>query len=103
MASSKDCHLFGLDFLGNIDVGLHGLVVFVAGPFHDYLGRNAAGQGEADEGAAAGMSTHQIVLGFCSLFPLATDVCFAGAFRVREGLFAKLATNLYLCFDFVRL
>ena len=27
----------------------------MAGPFHDHLGRDAAGEGEADEGASAGM------------------------------------------------
>ena len=28
-------HRFGLDVICHVDVGLHGLVVAVAGPFHD--------------------------------------------------------------------
>ena len=48
------CHSVGLGAGGDVDVGFHRLVVGVAGPFHDYLGRDAAGEGEADEGASAG-------------------------------------------------
>ena len=48
------CHSVGLGAGGDVDVGFHGFVVGVAGPFHDYLGRDAAGDGEADEGAPAG-------------------------------------------------
>lgn len=31
----------------------------MSGPFHDYLGRDAAGEGEADEGAAAGVGAYE--------------------------------------------
>ena len=48
-------HSVGLGAGGNVDVGFHGFVVGVAGPFHDYLGRDAAGEGETDEGASAGL------------------------------------------------
>ena len=36
-------HGLGLDGVHNVDVRLHGLVVGVAGPFHDNVGRNAHG------------------------------------------------------------
>ena len=48
---------------GDVDVGFHGFVVGVAGPFHDYLGRDAAGEGETDEGASAGMGADFGVFG----------------------------------------
>ena len=41
--------------LGDVDVGLHGGVVGVAGPLHDDVSGNAHGEGVADEGAAAGV------------------------------------------------
>ena len=36
----KELHGIGLGLLGNVDVGFHGLVVGVAGPFHHYLQRD---------------------------------------------------------------
>lgn len=48
-------HSLALLGLGNVDVGLHGGVVGVAGPFHDDVGGDAHGEGVAYEGAAAGV------------------------------------------------
>ena len=38
-------HLAGLDAVDDVDVGLHRLVVGVAGPFHHDVGRDASGEG----------------------------------------------------------
>ena len=38
----KELHGIGLGLLGNLDIGHHGLIVGVAGPFHHYLRRDAA-------------------------------------------------------------
>ena len=46
-------HLAGLDGVDDVDVGLHGLVVVVAGPFHYDVRRDAEGEGVNYEGAAA--------------------------------------------------
>ena len=42
--------------------GLHGLVVGVAGPFHDDVGSDAHGEGVNDEGAAACMGAGEFPL-----------------------------------------
>lgn len=42
--------------------GLHGLVVGVAGPFHDDVGSDAHGEGVNDEGAAACMGADELPL-----------------------------------------
>ena len=63
-------HLLGLDFLGDVDIGFHGLVVGMAGPFHDNLRRDSAGEGKADEGAATGMGADELVLRAGLLHPL---------------------------------
>ena len=52
--------MFSFDCFGDVDVGFHGFVVGVAGPFHDHLRRDAAGNGEADEGTTAGMGTYKL-------------------------------------------
>ena len=39
-------HLAGLDAVYDVDVGLHRLVVGVAGPFHHDVGRDASGSGQ---------------------------------------------------------
>ena len=57
----KDSHLFCLDLFCNVDVGFHGFIVGVAGPFHHDLRRDVGGQGKADEGAAAGMGADEFV------------------------------------------
>ena len=42
-------HLPGLYRVGDVDVGLHRLVVFVAGPFHHHVDGDAQGETVADE------------------------------------------------------
>ncbi len=37
----EELHGIGLGLLGNLDIGLHGLIVGVAGPFHYHLRRDA--------------------------------------------------------------
>ena len=56
----EEFHGISLDLLGNLDIGLHRLVVGVTGPLHHNLGRDAAGEGETDEGAPGGMSANQV-------------------------------------------
>ena len=63
--------MFGFDFFGDVDVGFHSFVVGVAGPFHDDLGRDAAREGEADEGAATCVGADEFVFGTGLLHPLA--------------------------------
>ena len=59
-------HRTGLDRIHNVDVGLHGLVVGVAGPLHHDVRGDAEGQGIDDEGAAASMGADE--------FPLRLDL-----------------------------
>ena len=42
--------------------GLHGLVVGVAGPFHDDVGSDAEGEGVDDEGAETGVGAGEFPL-----------------------------------------
>lgn len=65
MAFVELCHGLALSGLGDVDVGLHGGVVGVAGPLHDDIGGDAHGEGDADEGAAAGVGAQDGVLGLC--------------------------------------
>ena len=58
-----DFHCVGFGLFGDVDVGAHCLVVGVAGPFHYDLGRDALGEGEADEGAAGGVGADEGPLG----------------------------------------
>ena len=48
---------FCLDFVNHVDVWLHGLVVTVAGPFHDNLRWYAHREGMTDERPASRMGT----------------------------------------------
>ena len=81
----EELHCIGLGFLGNLDIGLHGLVVGVAGPFHDNLGRDAAGEGEADEGAASCVGANQVALGGSLLHTFTTFVyAFYGCTALQE-------------------
>lgn len=48
-------HGVALGGFRNVDVGLHGLVVGVSGEFHHDVRRDAVGEGETDEGLAAGI------------------------------------------------
>ena len=54
----------------NVDIGLHGLVVRVAGPFHDDIGWNTKGQTIHDEGTSTGMCTDEFPLFLDFVFPL---------------------------------
>ena len=56
-------HRTCLDGVHDVDVGLHGLVVGVASPFHHDVRGDAEGQGVYDEGAAAGMGADELPLG----------------------------------------
>ena len=85
--------LHGLGFVGrgNVYVGFHGLVVAVAGPPHNHDGRDADGQGVANEGFPGGMGAHE--------FPFGEDFFDAVAIHVLafpDGLVdaAKLAEVL---------
>ena len=60
----KFLHGLGFDFIAHIDIGLHGLVVAVASPFHDYLGRDAHADGIADKAASARMRADDFILWF---------------------------------------
>ena len=74
----KGIHGVGLGLAGNVNIRFHGLVVTVAGPFHDHLRRDAAGEGQADEGAAAGMGAQHLILGEGLLDPLASTETYPG-------------------------
>ena len=39
----EELHGIGLGLLGYLDIWFHGLVIGVAGPFHNHLGRDTAG------------------------------------------------------------
>ena len=53
--SVESRHCGGLDAVGDVNVGLHGFVVVVAGPLHDNVGRDAKGECFADERLAPGV------------------------------------------------
>ena len=86
-------HLFDGVFLGvfgDVDVGLHGLVVAVAGPFHHDLRRDATGEGQADEGAAAGVGAQHLVLGKGLLDTLAGTEAYTGDGIVESAELAQV-------------
>ena len=56
-------HGFALLGLSDVDVGLHGGIVGVAGPLHDDVGGDAHGEGVADEGAATGVGAEDGIFG----------------------------------------
>ena len=57
----------------------------MAGPFHDNLGRDAAGEGEADEGAASCVGANQVALGGSLLHTFTTFVyAFYGCTALQE-------------------
>ena len=85
----EELHGIGLGLLGNLDIGLHGLIVGVAGPLHHHLGRNAAGEREADERTAGSVGANQVALGgslLCST--KAADI--SDFFYLRRNLRIKL-------------
>ena len=56
-------HRTCLDGVHDVDIGFHGLIVGVAGPFHHDVRSDAQGEGVDDEGAAAGVGSDQFPLG----------------------------------------
>ena len=68
-------HRASLDGIHDVDIGLHGLVVGVAGPFHHDVRSDAQGQGVDDEGAAAGVGADEFPLG---LDLVGSDVALVG-------------------------
>lgn len=59
----EEGHGVGFGLVGYFDVGAHGGVVGVAGPFHDDLWGDAEHEGLTDEGAAAAVGGQQFVFG----------------------------------------
>ena len=83
-------HRTRLDGVHNVDVGLHGLVVGVAGPFHHDVWGDAEGEGVDYVGAAAGVSANQLPLG---LNLVGADVALVGGdadLFIDAGEFAQL-------------
>ena len=78
-------HLAGLDAVYDVDVGLHRLVVGVAGPFHHDVGRDASGKSLNDECLAASVGTDQRPF---RMNLIKTDAAFVGGdplfFSIRE-------------------
>ena len=102
-------HLFDGVFLGvfgDVDVGLHGLVVAVAGEFHNNVRRDSVGEGEADEGLSAGVRSDEGVFGEDGVVAGAVLVagdrvgsCGAGN-RTKKNcrfLLTNLAPSWYFC------
>ena len=83
-------HGLALLGLGNVDVGLHGGVVGVAGPLHDDVGGDAHGEGVADKGAAAGVGSNDGVFGLGLLNALAVLVVDLGDGGVEAGQLGQL-------------
>ena len=90
MAFVELCHGLALSGLGDVDVGLHGGVVGVAGPLHDDIGGDAHGEGDADEGAAAGMGTNHLVFRKSLFDTLASTVAGPGDRLIEAGKLAKV-------------
>ena len=56
------------------------------GPFHDNLGRDATGEGQADESTAAGMGAQHLILGEGLLDSLAGTEAYPGNGQAVVGL-----------------
>jgi len=83
-------HRTRLDGVHDVDVGLHGLVVGVAGPFHHDVRSDAQGQSVDDEGAATGVGADQFPLG---LDLVGANVALVGGdadFLIDTGQLAQL-------------
>ena len=83
-------HRTGLDGVHDVNVGLHGLVIGVAGPFHHDVRRDAEGQGVYNESATAGVGADEFPLG---LDLVGADVAFVGGdadFLIDAGELAQL-------------
>ncbi len=83
-------HRTGLDGVHDVDIGLHGLVVGVAGPFHHDVRGDAQGEGIDDEGAATGVGTDEFPLG---LDLVGSDVALVGGDANREFFLAVHHTS----------
>ena len=81
-------HLAGLDGIDDVDVGLHGLVVVVAGPFHHDVRRDAEGEGVDDEGAAAGVGADEFPFRMNLILALIALVGCDSDFLINAGKFA---------------
>ena len=68
-------HRTGLDRIHDIDIGFHGLVVGMTGPFHHDVRGDAEGEGVDDEGTAARMGADELPLG---LDLVGSDVALVG-------------------------
>ena len=67
-------HGFCLDFVCHVDIGLHGLVVAMAGPLHDYLWGDSHTKGIADERPSSCMRTDKFIFGFHDINSLVPPV-----------------------------
>ena len=85
----KQFHCIDFGLLCNINIRFHGLVAGVAGPLHYNLGRNTAGEGEADESAAAGVGAYHLILGEYLLDSFAATVAGPGYGSVETGQLAE--------------
>ncbi len=61
----------------------------MAGPFHHYLRRDAAGKGETNEGAAAGMGANHLIFRESLFDTLASTVASPGDGLIEAGKLAK--------------
>ena len=80
---------------GDVEVGLHGFVVAVAGEFHHDIRRYSVREGEANEGLAASVGANEFVFGFDFVV---TDVVFVvcdGAGRVEAADFAEVFVSQF--------
>ena len=80
---------------GDVDVGLHGFVVAVAGEFHHDIRRYSGREGEADEDLAASVGANEFVFGFDFVV---TDVVFVvcdRAGRVEAADFAEVFVSQF--------
>ena len=62
----------------------------MAGPFHYDLGRYATGEGEADEGSAAGVGSYKGVFGVGFFYALSGSVADFGDWGVEAAEFAEV-------------
>ncbi len=83
-------HRARFDGIHDVNVGFHGLVVGVAGPFHDVVGSDAHGEGVNDEGATTGVGADEFPLG---LDYIVADVALVGGDSNREFFLAVHHTS----------
>lgn len=86
----EEAHAVAADVVGDVDVGAHGGVFAVAGPFHHNGGGDAQGEGVDDEGAPGTVGRQHLVLGECLVDALWAEVLGEGDGRVNAGRSADL-------------